>query len=68
MKLAAPTRSDRPTPEVARMYARVVSAWACDALRLRRSGLDRPVSRAWGAWGAVGIGNGLAPRAARKAG
>lgn len=46
----------RPDPAVARMYGRVVSAWAVDALRLRRAGLDRPVSRARGAWGAVGIG------------
>lgn len=34
------------TPErVTRMFQRVLSAWAVDALRLRRAGLDRPAAR-----------------------
>lgn len=51
------TVTDRPSPAIARMYGRVLASWASDALRLRRAGLDRPTSRARGAWGAVGIGN-----------
>jgi hypothetical protein len=34
-----------PDPAGARMFQRVLSSWALDALRLRRSGLDRPVAR-----------------------
>jgi hypothetical protein len=34
------------TPERAtRMFQRALSAWAVDALRLRRAGLDRPTAR-----------------------
>lgn len=36
-----------PTAEhdARQMYRRFLSSWACDALRLRSQGLDRPTSR-----------------------
>jgi hypothetical protein len=42
-----PARSpqDGLDPQVRRMYQRVLSGWARDALSLRRAGLDRPCPR-----------------------
>ncbi len=50
--IAARSRADAELARARTLFQRALAGWACDALRLRRAGLDTPSARP-GDWGSA---------------